>query len=230
MGVGDERARGKNTAPMDHKELEKLAKHSVRAPTDPGADSRVAKGSERAVRADQARPTSKLAAEDIVGLLGADARADEVISLEEQDKKTQRMRAKHFQELLRGGAQVTLPISNQTLSSIDWKSDEPRSEPLIARGSSPVPRERLTTPAAKRPVVAMQPIEKPAGQDEVIELVPKPLSRDPDTSLSTRTMHRFEAEEAEADPKRQRAANAWFGISLFVLAVAAIITVFLLRN
>ena len=63
---------------------------------------------------------------------------------------------------------------------------------------------------------ARQPIVRPADQNAV-----KPLSRDPDTSLSTRTMQRYEAEDPDTAKKRSD-APAMLTLWLLVLAVAAL--------
>lgn len=75
------------------------------------------------------RPTSKLDKDELAGLLHmADAVVatklphttrvadDDAIDLETRDRKTQRMRAKHFQMLVRDGVTDTLPLSPDGLA------------------------------------------------------------------------------------------------------------------
>ena len=63
---------------------------------------------------------------------------------------------------------------------------------------------------------ARQPTAHPADQTAV-----KPLPRDPDTSLSTRTMQRYETEDPSTEKKRSD-APAMLTLWLLVLAVAAL--------
>ena len=63
---------------------------------------------------------------------------------------------------------------------------------------------------------AKQPTARPADQNAV-----KPLSRDPDTSLSTRTMQRYETEDPVIEKKRSD-ASAMLTLWLLVIAVAAL--------
>ena len=57
---------------------------------------------------------------------------------------------------------------------------------------------------------------------------PKPLSRDPETSLSTRTMQRYETEDPVTEKKRSD-APAMLTLWLLVLAVAVLGAVLLTR-
>jgi hypothetical protein len=63
---------------------------------------------------------------------------------------------------------------------------------------------------------AKQPISRPADPNTV-----KPLTRDPDTSLSTRTMQRYETEDPVIEKKRSD-ASAMLTLWLLVIAVAAL--------
>lgn len=93
------------------------------------------------------KPTSKLHKDDLVGLLNmADAVAtklphvarvadDDAVDLETRDRKTQRMRAKHFQMLVRDGVTDTLPLSPDGLA--DGVSDrdlDPQQRTLRVAG------------------------------------------------------------------------------------------------
>jgi hypothetical protein len=132
MAVGDDR-NSRTTAEFDREDLAKLATRSVRAPTDPGellGDESLARGSDRPHRANNVehRPTEKIHKDELLGLLNltsvvADApNTGDVVALETRDRKTQRMRAKQFQQLLRNG-QATMPITPELLESIDWHGD-----------------------------------------------------------------------------------------------------------
>lgn len=206
MAVGDRSA--KPTTPFEQQALERLAATgATRAPTTPyepqelerlAATSALSEPAPTAVGSDRPhrelkgvafRPTCKLHKDELLGLIHDSTlpTAEEILELDQEDRRTKQMSAKHFQLLARA-QNANLPFSAEDIVRMGEQEVEAlllldmRAAAPITEVAAPAPVEPAGPPAVET-VREVAPIANPAR-----------IATDPDRS------HRQEVRRAEAAP------------------------------